>query len=50
MVRGCVIFTEARKSGLNLIGFGNKFYCEIDNYMKAIIIRGKFWSINDFIL
>ena len=25
MVGGCVIFTEARESGLNLIGLGNKF-------------------------
>jgi len=30
MVGGCAIFVKARKSGLDLLGFGNKF-CEGDN-------------------
>ena len=50
VVGGCVIFTETRKSGLDLPGFCNKFCQKGDNYIKAIIIWSKFWSINDFIL
>ena len=50
MVGGCVIFTEAQESGLDLTGFGNKFCHKGDNYIKAIVIWSKFWSINDLIL
>jgi len=50
MVGGCAIITEARESWLDLIGFGNRFCHEVDNYMKAIVIWSKFQSINDFIL
>jgi hypothetical protein len=35
---------------LDLPGFCNKFCQKGDNYIKAIIIWSKFWSINDFIL
>jgi hypothetical protein len=46
---GCAIFMETQKLGLDLPRFGSQF-CQEDNYVKAIVIWSKFWSINDFTL
>jgi len=50
LVGGCAIFTETQGSGLDLTGFGDKVCHEGDNYIKAIVIWSKVWSINDPVL